>query len=214
MTSGRGQYAKGARKRAEILTIALEVFAEEGYRGTSLRTVAQRSGLTVAGVMHYFESREHLLTEVIMRRDLMSQSSWGELFRSGATLEELAAELDTNGLVLEDLLDVLERNEQQPGLVELFVTLTAAAHDPEHPAHDRLRERYEGLEQLLTAGVARMQERGELRDDIAAGEIARLVIAVADGTQLQWLVTGEGGLSGPMATLWYDVLGASRPTKG
>jgi hypothetical protein len=33
------------------------------------------------------------------------------------------------------------------------------------------------------------------------------VIAVADGTQLQWLVTKEGRLAGPLATLWYDVLG-------
>ena len=47
--------------------------------------------------------------------------------------------------------------------------------------------------------------------DLHPGDI---VLAVADGTQLQWLVTGEGGLSGPMATLWYDVLGAPRPTEG
>ncbi|WP_415803608.1 TetR/AcrR family transcriptional regulator, partial [Isoptericola cucumis] len=67
--SGRGRYAKGVEKRAEILRTALDVFAREGYRGTTLREVAERCELSVAGVMHYFDSREDLLTQVILARD-------------------------------------------------------------------------------------------------------------------------------------------------
>ena len=63
--AARSSYPKGVRKREEILDVALEVFADEGYRGTSLRTVASRCALTVAGVMHYFESREDLLTQIL-----------------------------------------------------------------------------------------------------------------------------------------------------
>ena len=47
-----GVYAKGRLKREEILDVALEVFSDEGARATSLRTLAARCGLTVAGVRH------------------------------------------------------------------------------------------------------------------------------------------------------------------
>ena len=65
----RGSYAKGIAKRAEILDVALEVFAVEGYRGTSLRKVASLCNLSLAGVMHYFDSKEDLLVQILRERD-------------------------------------------------------------------------------------------------------------------------------------------------
>ena len=38
----RGTYRKGREKREEILRVALETFAEQGYRNSSIRQIAQR----------------------------------------------------------------------------------------------------------------------------------------------------------------------------
>ncbi|HEY5230670.1 MAG TPA: helix-turn-helix domain-containing protein, partial [Galbitalea sp.] len=58
--AGKGSYAKGVAKREEILRTALEVFARQGYRGTSLRELADAVNLSQAGLLHYFDSKEEL----------------------------------------------------------------------------------------------------------------------------------------------------------
>ncbi|GAA3222353.1 TetR/AcrR family transcriptional regulator [Oerskovia jenensis] len=186
-----GVYAKGRLRREEILDVALEVFADEGYRGTSLRTIAARCGLTVAGVMHYFDSREDLLTQVIVRRDQTGRPIYHDAPRT--------------------LAENVRGNAERPGLVELFVSLTAAARDPEHPAREVLAGRYEGLRATLGEDVRARQEAGEIPAHLDPEALARLIIAVTDGAQLQWMVDDGATLEGPLGTLLYDVLGLARP---
>ena len=45
-------------RRAEILNAAVELFGTLGYYGTSLQKIADRVGLTKAGVLHYVGSKE------------------------------------------------------------------------------------------------------------------------------------------------------------
>ena len=189
-----GRYPKGVLKREQILTTALEVFADEGYRGTSLRTVAARCNLSVAGVLHYFDSREHLLTEVIIRRDQIPRPP------GTASVEPHA------------LVDGIRANTDHPGLVELFVSLTAAARDREHPAHDVLARRYVSNRSRIDDAVRSLQDAGQIPAHLDPDALARLIVAAADGAQLQWMVDDEATLDGPLATLLYDVLGITRPS--
>ena len=49
------------RRFAEILDYATEVFAEKGYEGASMRDLSRLSGISLAGLYYYFESKEKLL---------------------------------------------------------------------------------------------------------------------------------------------------------
>ncbi len=49
------------RRLAEILTHATEVFCEKGYEGASMRDLSRASGMSLAGLYYYFESKERLL---------------------------------------------------------------------------------------------------------------------------------------------------------
>ncbi len=49
------------RKLADILATAARVFAEEGYDPASIRMVAERAGVSVAGLYYYVRSKEELL---------------------------------------------------------------------------------------------------------------------------------------------------------
>jgi len=49
------------RRLAEILTHATEVFCEKGYEGASMRDLSRESGMSLAGLYYYFESKERLL---------------------------------------------------------------------------------------------------------------------------------------------------------
>ncbi len=49
------------RRLAEILVHATEVFCKKGYEGASMRDLARASGMSLAGLYYYFESKERLL---------------------------------------------------------------------------------------------------------------------------------------------------------
>lgn len=49
------------RRLAEILAHATEVFCKRGYEGASMRDLSRASGMSLAGLYYYFESKERLL---------------------------------------------------------------------------------------------------------------------------------------------------------
>ncbi|WP_439679252.1 TetR/AcrR family transcriptional regulator [Embleya sp. MST-111070] len=165
----RGPYGKGEAKRREILRVALEVFAEEGYRGTSLRKVAARCDLSLPGLMHYFASKEDLLTQVLRARDEENGRLWNEYQGPDPHLE------------------IVRAGARAAGLIELFVSMAAAGSDPEHPAHAFFAERYPRVRGQIRELLARQARNGVIESTIPPERLASLVLAVADGIQLQWL---------------------------
>jgi len=49
------------RRLTEILACATEVFCKKGYEGASMRDLSRESGMSLAGLYYYFESKERLL---------------------------------------------------------------------------------------------------------------------------------------------------------
>lgn len=167
----RGAYAKGIAKREEILTTALEVVAAHGYRRASVRELADAVGLSAAGLLHYFDSKEELFTAILRKRDEHDQTAYG-----------------TDGAGLDMLLTVIRHNATVPGLVQLYAQLAVEAVDPAHPAHGFFRERTDGLQEHFRAAVVRAQENGELRGDLDPAWVATSVQALSDGLQSMWLL--------------------------
>ncbi|WP_436775236.1 TetR/AcrR family transcriptional regulator [Yinghuangia sp. YIM S09857] len=165
----RGPYEKGEAKRREILQVALETFAEEGYRGTSLRKVAARCNLSLPGLMHYFASKEDLLVQVLRARDEAGRERW-----------EAAEGVERH-------LARIREGAQTPGLVELFVSMAAAGSDPAHPAHAFFAERYPDLRARIADMIGESAAAGRMTVPVPADRLATLLLAVVDGIQLQWL---------------------------
>ena len=61
--------------RSQLLAIARQAFAENGYAATSLRQIAQAAGLRKASLFHHFKNKEELylssLTEVLAELAVM-----------------------------------------------------------------------------------------------------------------------------------------------
>jgi TetR/AcrR family transcriptional regulator, cholesterol catabolism regulator len=49
------------KRLSEILAHATEVFCKSGYEGASMRDLSRASGMSLAGLYYYFESKERLL---------------------------------------------------------------------------------------------------------------------------------------------------------
>lgn len=49
------------RQLARVLEHAARIFCDKGYEGASMRDLSRASGMSLAGLYHYFESKEELL---------------------------------------------------------------------------------------------------------------------------------------------------------
>ncbi len=166
---------RGDKRRSTILATAVEVFGEQGYRGTSLREIARRVGISDAGLLHHFGSKMGLLAATIEARDEMDRERREASEAAGATF------VDT-------MRDQVARNTRSPGLVALHVVLSAEATDPQHPAHESFRDRYRQIRHQDDESFSRLQADGELRTDLDPERVGQLVTAMMDGLQLQWLL--------------------------
>ena len=179
----RGSYAKGVAKREEILERALDVIATEGYDGASVKRIAEAVGLSQAGLLHYFDSKEELFTEVLRKRDEHD----GEQFGLPDDRSKDADPVDP-AAIRDSVIRVIRHNSEVPGLVELFSRLAVEAANPEHPAHDYFLERGETVRGAFELTAA--------SDSLPPDVYARILQAVADGLQLQWLVDPTVDMAG------------------
>ena len=170
----RGAYAKGVAKREEILEAALEVIAREGWHGASVKELAEAVGLSQAGLLHYFGSKDELFTAILRKRDEVDSRRFGDV-DAHPSLERIR----------EGFVGIVRHNAEVPGLGQLFSRLAVEAGDPAHPAHAYFVERSEVLRRMFTEALA--ERRDELPGGMSPETAARLLQAVSDGMQLQWL---------------------------
>lgn len=171
----RGNYAKTAARRQDILQAGIDVFAEHGFRSGSIREIAARVGMSQAGLLHHFANKNELLAAVLAFRDERDRVNAG-------------VELDAGIETIRGLVRLVEYNARVPGLVELHCVLSAEATSVEHPAHEHFVQRYEWMFSGISNAFRAMRDAGQLADGVDPDGSARAVIALMDGLQLQWLL--------------------------
>ncbi|MFF6877479.1 TetR family transcriptional regulator [Streptomyces sp. NPDC012474] len=173
-----GKSLKAQQRRQEILQIAMDTFAARGYNNASLQEIADRAGVTQAGVLHYFRSKAQLLTSVLDLRD-------------ATDIEQLGPDRPQGMAFLRHLVDTIRRNTEREGIVRLYAVLSAESVTEGHPAQDYFRDRYAGLRTMVTEALAEASELGETRPDLNVEEAATAIIALMDGLQIQWLLAPD-----------------------
>ncbi|WP_309128817.1 TetR/AcrR family transcriptional regulator [Microbacterium sp.] len=163
-------------KREQILKAAVEIFGNKGSANGTLADVAEQVGLTHAGVLHHFGSKQKLLLEVLAYRDQ-------------ADVAELAEKHIPGGLELFlHLVRTAFLNAQRPGIVQAYTVLSSESVTDRHPGRDYFEERYTTLRREVSEAFdALCADEGVTdRDAVAAASAA--ILAVMDGLQLQWLL--------------------------
>lgn len=175
--ASRPHSTTGAR-RLEILNAATDVFSEQGFHNSSLAEIARRAGMTHAGILHHFSSKDQLLLAVLERRDATDVENL-----EGAHAPEGAAMLD-------HLVRTAEHNEERRGIVESYSLLATQATRPDHSANQWFKERYSGLHSMIADGL----REAAAEYDPPESEIhdaTKAVIGMMDGLQVLWLLQPE-----------------------
>ncbi|WP_223690693.1 TetR/AcrR family transcriptional regulator [Leifsonia poae] len=168
----RGPYAKTARVRAGIIEAATTVFSEFGFRGATMKDVAERAGISQRGLVHHFETKDDLLLQVLEFRDQQT----AELLTAEGSRGELAG-----------LLSVVHDNARYPRLIELQSLISAEATAEEHPAHQHYAERFSNYRTYIAQIFDAIRASGDLVSPLPSTSLASMFIGLVDGLQLQWL---------------------------
>jgi AcrR family transcriptional regulator len=163
--------AKGEDRRQHILQVALRIMATGGGRATTLGQIARAAGVSTAGLLHHFSSKEQLLHAVLDARD---------------TQDEAIADLDGN--LESQLRSISRRFDRTPGMVGLFIVLLCESLDPDAPLHERFLRRYRTGAAMIASGIRRGQRAGQYRADVDPEVKAREVLAVLYGLEATWLL--------------------------
>ena len=201
-------------RREEILRAAMHVFGSRGYHQGSLAEVAEQVGITHAGVLHHFGSKDRLLTAVLEHRDRQD-------------VEHLEGGHIPGGLELfHHLVRTAAVNAGRPGIVQAYAVIAGEAVTDGHPASAWVTARFTGLRADIAAAlrdVVEERRRAGGADDVlepsdaALDTAASSIIAVMDGLQTQWLLDpdavdlAETTAFAIEAILAATLAGASRP---
>ena len=64
-TKKKPQVTASPERRRELLGTAAEVFAEQGYNATTVRTIADHAGMLAGSLYYHFDSKESMLEEIL-----------------------------------------------------------------------------------------------------------------------------------------------------
>lgn len=165
-------YASGRATKESIVKSAAEAFAQRGFHGTSVRSIAREAGVDHSTLIHHFGNKTALLLAVIEWHDEQSMP------------KELPGEI-TVEFIADSIVATAKHNLSTPGLVQLLSILNAEAGTPDHPAREALQHRHDLLSTLIAWTIRRQRTELGLEDDPASPEQrAAIIVATWDGLHM------------------------------
>jgi AcrR family transcriptional regulator len=137
---GAGHPRGGTRER--IQSVALELFAEQGYEKTSLREIAERLGVTKAALYYHFKSKEDIVSSLV--EDYFGQID--ALIEWGRSQPRTA---EVRGTVLSRYFSVVEEGSEVFRMVQQNQAALSSLVHAKHRS-ELFRERMDGLVGILS----------------------------------------------------------------
>jgi AcrR family transcriptional regulator len=161
-----------------LLASALRLFVSQGYRGTNLEQISSEAKLTKGAVYFYFRSKEAVLLELLKQvQDVVVDQAIQTVGAAGGTAtDRLVAYVHYQAN-----LGITHRDQ-----VLLLILMSLEFKEREGEVNDFIARLYKRQRGLVEAMVRAGQESGEFRTDVRTRELAATVLAIHDGTFLEW----------------------------
>jgi len=160
-----------ATRREQIIDEAIRIVGQRGYRGFGIQELGQRCGVSKAGVLYHFESKDQLFLAVLKELERRERQIVGPLAYDPKAKPSAAA-------IIERLRTLVALAVTQPELGRFHTIMVSESLDPDHPAHAsfcaRQARALDGFAKALAPYVANPRAT------------ARQLLALLQGLTLQW----------------------------
>ena len=176
-----------AEVRDRLFRAALELFAERGFLETTVEDITEAADVGKGTFFNYFPTKEHVLATFGAERIAAVERALDRA-RKEPVLPVLRA-LAT---------DLAGQAKERPALLRAIY----AAHASCAPVRAELQKRLHVGHKLMTEIFALGQERGEIRRDISAAELAQLTQLVLLGVTVAWAMNPDSSLRATATGVW------------
>jgi AcrR family transcriptional regulator len=187
---------RSAELRERLFRSALGLFSSKGYAETTVEDITEAADVGKGTFFNYFPSKEHILM------------AFGEM--QLAKLESVISEAQKSDQPMPEVLRTLvlrmtEEPIRNPAIVRalLQANLTAV------PVRGEMLRIHDQNRRLISRLIRHGQERGEIRTDLPAEEIAQVWRQVVFGTLMFWSLVGDETLVARIETaiqlLWSGI---------
>jgi AcrR family transcriptional regulator len=182
-----------------LLAVAVTVFNERGYDGTSMEDLSRRLGISKSSIYYHVASKEDLL-RLALDRALDGLFAVADEARAGdrPAIERLEQLVRGSVRVLAERLP--------------YVTLLVRAHG-NTPTERRALARRREFDGIVADLVKQAERDGDIRPDVEPAITARLLFGMVNSL-VEWYRPGraavDGGLAGTVCTVAFDGLRVRR----
>lgn len=173
--------------RERLFRSALRLFAERGFLETTVEDITEAADVGKGTFFNYFRTKEHVLATFGAER-LAAIERAIERAKKGPVLP-----------VLRDLaVELTGHSTENAALLRAIYSAHASCPPVRAELHKRLQIGRRLIAELFTVG----QQRGEVRRDIPAAELARLAQIVLLGITLAWSLHPDSSLRATSQEAW------------
>lgn len=184
MTTERHRYARrraATPGREELLRATAACICERGFELTRLRDVAQRAGVSIGLLQHYFTTRGDLLAEAFHWSCEELMERWRQ---------QVAATSDHPWERVAKLIEELTAEPSLVGHATLWVEFCASS--ARHPElRSAVAEVFAAWRSHILTAIEDGREQGELRPELDPRDIADTLNALVDGFEMATAVDAE-----------------------
>lgn len=182
--TGRRQ-RRSAETRERLFRAALDLFANKGFLETTVEDITEAADVGKGTFFNYFPSKDHILI------------AFGEM--QLAKLEASIEDARRTHVSMPDFLRSLgARMTQEPTRNPAIVRTLLQAYLSTTPVRQAMVDLQKRAHTLHTQIIQLGQERGEIRSDLPAAEIAHVFRQTIFGTLLVWSLYGDATLQSRM----------------
>jgi AcrR family transcriptional regulator len=172
---------RSAETRERLFRAALETFAQKGFAETTVEDITNAADVGKGTFFNYFPSKDHILL------------AFGEM-----QLAKLEAAIEvarrTNEPLPQFLRSLGTRMTQEPARNPGIIRALLQAYLSTTPVRAAMIDLQKRVHALHTQIVELGQQRGEIRNDLPASEIAHVFRQTIFGTLLVWSLYGDSTL--------------------
>jgi len=189
--------AHSAARRQEIIEAAYRCFARKGFHQSTMREIYSEANLSPGAIYHYFDSKD-----AIIRASFEFDS------QRGKAIFESALERDDPLQALHELIDFFFQGlESAASLSAPRVNVQGWGEALVNPSlQDSIRQIFDQNLEVLRKIIIKAQVKGEINPELDPISVARMLLSLYYGLELQLALYGKVEISKYVAAVKKLVL--------